>query len=338
MLGAPAKVKEVDGYTAESIPQSLLSSSEPLILKGLVSHWPMVCKGQESDKALKQQLISHYNGTEIGAFLGTPENGGRYFYNADFSNFNFSKVKIRLDELFAHSEAFTEQVDSPTYYVGSASIDGLFPGLRNENDLAALKAHHPLVSIWMGNRSRIAAHQDSPQNIACCVAGNRRFTLFPPEQLENLYIGPLDFTPAGQAVSVVDFHQPDLDAYPKFADAWASARVAELAPGDALLLPSMWWHHVESDGSFNVLVNYWWSEGPEYTGAPMDALQHSLMNIRQLPQNQRQAWKALFDYYVFAEDEQTYSHIPDQVKGPLNGIDESTARQLKSILLNKLNR
>ena len=42
------------------------------------------------------------------------------------------------------------------------------------------------------------------------VAGRRRFTLFPPEQVANLYIGPLDLTPAGQPVSLVDQAQPDL--------------------------------------------------------------------------------------------------------------------------------
>ena len=338
MSDALRKVREIDVCSPEELPLSVLRSTEPLLLKGLINKWSMVESGKVGDQVLKQQILSCYQGKEIGAFLGDGKNNGRYFYNDSITGFNFSKQKVRLDQLLAQSEAFDHVTDSPTYYVGSVGIDGWLPGLRQSNDLPALKDFNPLVSIWMGNRSRIAAHQDAPQNIACCVAGKRRFTLFPPEQLENLYIGPLDFTPAGQAVSLVDFHQPDFQTYPRFKRALESALVAELEPGDALLLPSMWWHHVESEGNFNVLVNYWWNETAAHIGAPMDALQHSIMNIRHLPLEQRKAWQVLFDYYVFADEDLQYEHIPDVAKGPLAGVDEQMARQMKSYLLNKLNR
>ena len=113
--------------------------------------------------------------------------------------------------------------------VGSTTVDTCLPGFRGENDLG-FGERQPLVSIWLGNRTRIAAHHDLPDNIACVVVGHRRFTLFPPEQLENLYIGPLDFTPAGQAISMVDFAKPDLQRFPKFAEAARHAHVAELSP------------------------------------------------------------------------------------------------------------
>ena len=62
--------------------------------------------------------------------------------------------------------------------------------------------------------------------------------------------------------------EPDLGRHPRFAEALASAQVAEMEPGDALFLPSMWWHHVESMSSFNLLVNYWWCTSPPAMGAP----------------------------------------------------------------------
>ena len=61
--------------------------------------------------------------------------------------------------------------------------------------------------------------------------------LFPPDQFRNLYLGPIDNTPAGRAVSMVDFHAPDFNAYPRFREALRHALVAELAPGDAIFIP-----------------------------------------------------------------------------------------------------
>src|SRR5690606_11713964 len=136
-----------------------------------------------------------------------------------------------------------------------------------------------LFSVWVGNRTRIAAHQDVPDNIACVAVGHRRFTVFPPEQLRNLYIGPLDLTPAGQAVSLVDFAAPDHARFPRFAEALRHAQVAELGPGDAIFIPSLWWHHVEGLDSFNVLLNYWWRRTPDYLDSPMNALMLALMSV-----------------------------------------------------------
>ena len=66
----------------------------------------------------------------------------------------------------------------------------------------------PQTNLWMGSKTNVAAHFDSSDNIACVIHGKRRFTLFPPDQIKNLYIGPLDRTPAGQSISLVDFEKP----------------------------------------------------------------------------------------------------------------------------------
>jgi len=168
--------------------------------------------------------------------------------------------------------------------------------------------------------------------------GHRRFTLFPPDQLANLYIGPSDKTPAVQAISLVDFYAPNFEKYPKFREALKHAQVADLEPGDALLLPSMWWHPVESLSSFNVLVNYWMRDLPAYFGASMNALEHAILSIRGLPKNQRAAWKNLFNHYVFDYDQENFQHIPDGALGSLGEITDDTARKIRASLLSKLNR
>jgi hypothetical protein len=328
-------VKEQTGCHYDNLTDQVLKSTSPLILRGLVDTWPVVTKGRSSHLDCINYLKGFYNQNPVQAMVAEANVKGRLFYNDRLDGFNFSRQNLNLNDVLDKIHSHVDDEESPTYYVGSTSIDHVLPGFRNENDIPVLQ-DKPLKSIWIGNRSRVAAHYDVTDNIACAVAGKRRFTLFPPEQIENLYVGPLDFTPAGQAASIVDFHNPDFERFPKFKNAIQHAQVAYLDPGDAIFIPSMWWHHVEGLDSFNVLVNYWWRQVDNHIGAPADALNHALLCIKDLPEEQRQAWKTLFDYYVFNPADN--SHIPKVMRGSLNPIDDLAARKLRATLINKLNR
>jgi len=337
MLEIDRTVEEVGGIRHDDIPAEVLSSAEPLLLKGLVADWPLVKAGRESVVAGCDYLRKYYKDATIGALYGLPETHGRVFYNEDMSGFNFQRVMVKLDKVLAELEAREEDQNPPMFYVGSTTVDTCLPGFRAENDVQFADVE-PLASIWLGNRSRIAAHYDVPDNLACNAVGRRRFTLFPPGQIGNLYVGPVDFTPAGQAISLVDFSNPDPNRFPKFAAAVDNARVADMEPGDALFLPSMWWHHVEGTEPFNVLINYWWRRTPAYLGMPAGALDHAMMTIRDLPHEQRKAWLAAFRHYVFDSGDDATGHIPEDKRGVLAPLDEASARRMRAELLNKLNR
>src|SRR6185436_5224774 len=336
MLPIANAIEEIAGVEPQSLSDELLTRTQPAVLRGLVSSWPVARAGRDSAAATDAYLRRFYKDATVNAMLGAPDIGGRFFYSDDLSGFNFKAVRIRLDAVLDEIARQSTSAAPPAIYVGSTTVDTCLPGFRAENDLA-LGNRQPLVSIWLGNRTRIAAHHDLPDNIACVVAGRRRFTLFPPEQLENLYIGPLDFTPAGQAISLVDFARPDFAKFPKFAAALQQAQVAELGPGDAIFIPSMWWHHIESLDAFNVLVNYWWRQSPGYMDSPMSALMLALMTERDLPPEQRQAWEALFRHYVFDADAQTSAHIPPDARRSLGPLDEAATRELRARILQKLN-
>ena len=216
-------------------------------------------------------------------------------------------------------------------------IDRWLPGFRDNNDIP-IPFPDPLVSFWLGNQTSISAHYDFPDNMACVVSGERRFTLFPPEQVSNLYVGPVDQTPSGQAISMVDFRNPDLHKFPKFAQALEHAQIAEMKAGDALFIPSMWWHQVEAYSQFNLLVNYWWCNSLPALGSPSAALMNAMLSIRDLPKRQREGWKHMFEHYVFSADEETYAHIPEVGRGCLSPLDDTAARRLRANLLNKLNQ
>lgn len=330
-------VQVLEGCEPQNIPDYVFESEVPLVLKGLVEEWPAVKACRRSIDAAAVYLSKFWSDNPVTVFIGDASIDGRFFYNDNYTGFNFKAGIAPLGLVF---QKFAEQRDvdkAQTIYVGSTSVDQWLPGFREHNDVV-VPGDDTTVSAWMGNRSRISAHFDFPDNVACVVAGRRRFTLFPPDQVGNLYVGPLDLTPAGQPISLVDFSNPDFERFPKFATALQSACSYELEPGDAIFIPSMWWHHVEGLSSFNMLVNYWWCPTPVVMGAPLDALMHAVLSIREIPKQKREHWRRLFDHYVFSADESVYEHIPESGRGCLGPLDHAMALRLRAGLAKKLNR
>ena len=330
-------IKELDNVTADDVLDHVREAKEPLVFRGLVADWPLVRSGRVSSREADSYLRNAYDGSPVTAFTGKEKSGGRIFYTEGLADTNFRQIKTDLGWVLDRIREYEGDPDSPVVYMGSMALAYCLPGIKTANSLR-LDGLDATVRIWIGNRSRVAAHYDVPENIACVCAGTRRFTLFPPDQLANLYVGPIDFTPAGQSISLVDFEAPDFDRYPGFAEALEHASSSELEPGDAIYIPSMWWHNVEGREDLNILINHWWRTCPNYMGAPQDALLHAILAIRDLPEEQRAAWRGIFDHYVFDADEASVEHIPADRRGVLGPLDEDAARKLRAVLRSNLNR
>lgn len=291
--------------------------------------------------SLAHYLATFDNGTPVDAILMPPAASGRIAYNESMDGFNFVRNRLPVTTILEQLARYAQFEDPPAVAVQSAPISGCLPGFAAENRLAVLD---PAVEprIWIGNRVTVPAHFDESQNVACVVAGRRRFTLFPPEQVANLYVGPLDFAPTGAAMSIVPFAAADFGKFPRFKDALAAAHTAELGPGDAIFIPTLWWHHVESiDARLNVLVNYWWSGAlgtVEGTASGMDCLLHGLLNIKPMPTELRQAWASLFDHYVFRGSDADLAHIPEHRRGILAKLSPEAAERVRDLLVARLKR
>lgn len=333
----PRAVREIPSAGAQFSASDLASLQEPVIFRGLVDHWPAVAAAKHSQQAVVEYLLGQDVGAVVPVSAGPASLGGRLFYNEDFTGMNVDRGSARFAEVLRRVDQHGANEPPPLIYLASSNIEDCMPRFRTENDLD-FNGLAPVVSAWIGTRTRVAAHNDLPLNIACIVAGKRRFTLFPPDQLGNLYIGPFELTPAGRPISLVDFAAPDFKRFPKFAKALEAALVADMEPGDALFVPSMWWHHVEANGAFNVLINYWWRTVPTYLGTPQDALTHAILTIRDLPPGEKKNWRDAFDYYVFNNDPLAYAHIPENIRGMLGPMTKDRARQIRASLLNSLNR
>jgi len=278
-MNTPAEYRDLDPADFYS---EVASRYRPAILRGFVRHWPAVRKALHSPESLCQYLLGHANEHEVDAVMTPPAERGRLFYKPDMKSFNFARNKVPVARVIEQLARYSQFDAPPSVAIQSALIEDCMPGYAAENVAPAL-APSVRPRLWLGNSIVTPAHFDESSNLACVVSGQRRFTLFPPQQVDNLYLGPLDFAPTPTPISMVDFSAPDFERHPRFREALRHALVADLLPGDALYLPTRWWHHVQSTGVLNMMVNYWWQSdqpAPD-AGATFDALVAALKAINQ---------------------------------------------------------
>jgi hypothetical protein len=114
--------------------------------------------------------------------------------------------------------------------------------------------------------------------------------------------------------------------------------VAELEPGDAIFIPSMWWHHVEALTPFNVLVNYWWRQSPGLHGHADECADAGPADHARTAARAARAWQEIFRHYIFEPGEDSDAHLPPHARYALAPLDEDRARALRGTLVKRINR
>ncbi len=318
---------------AQADVEALALAGAPVLLKGFVDHWPAVAAGRRSPAALNAYLKALDQGAPVPVMEAPAASGGRFGYGPDLREFSFTKRQRPLSETLDRIERGVGMAEAPIIAIQMLPLAQRLPGFPRHNPMPLLPADAE-PRLWLGGPVRTQIHNDPDHNLACVLAGRRRFLLFPPEQVANLYIGPPDRPPP---LSLVDPEAPDLERFPRFADALAAARIAELGPGDALLLPKYWWHHVTSRDPYNAMVNYWWGSTPRGLENARDCFLTALLAIRQLPPSERRYWQAIFDTYVFDEAGAGAAHIPPALRAWLGDMPPhervALRRQLEQAIL-----
>jgi hypothetical protein len=332
-------LQEYEGVDRKRFEMEIVAKGQPAVLRGLVSNWPLVQAARKGEEMLAGSLRSAASAEPFEAWFGPPEIGGKFGYNADFTSFNHDRRLATVDQLIDLLIHQKGHKNPYSIYAGGIPIRRHLPGLIPTLDVPSLDMQRAtLISLWLGNRTRTAAHWDLPQNLACVVSGRRRFTLFPTDQLPNLYVGPLDFTLAGQPVSLVDIERPDLSRYPRFEMALEAAQQAELDPGDALYIPSLWWHAVASLDELGAMINFWWRSAEPPLLTPINALYHAIITMTNLPDDELSRWRLMFDHYVFRASGDPMEHLPQNARGILGRRTPELVARVKKLLIDALSR
>ena len=319
---------------AETFHREIRAACEPVLMKGLVANWPMVAAARAGDEVLVANMTARAANTLLSYSTGEPALEGRFHYTDDVRQLNFSREQATLHDFLQMLLAEASAASPRALAAQGVAAHHCLPGFSQAHPLWLLPPS-VMPRMWIGNAAKVATHNDELENIACVAAGRRRFMLFPPEAVADLYMGPFELTPGGTPISMVHVTAPDLLRFPRFENAVAVAQVAEMEAGDALYIPYQWYHHVEALDSVNILVNYWWDPARQDLGSPWDALLHGITALRGLPADQRRAWKAVFDQYVFLENGDPGAHLPLEARGVL--AQDSTgdiARFKRNVLAN----
>ena len=335
-------MKEIDGVTREHFQREVLPGYEPVVMRGLVGHWPLVAQGRAGLEPCLNYLMSFDKGEAVDAVLARPEPLRAFSYKQALDGFNFTRDKRPYAALFEQLWRYSHFPDPPSLAAQSALVPAALPGLEQANACPLLDAD-AAPRIWIGNRATVPAHFDDSHNLACVAAGRRRFTLLPPQCAPLLYLGPPDYAPTPAPMSVVpDLHRADPAQFPLLREALEHAVVAELEPGDALYIPPLWFHQVEALAPhLNILVNYWWR--PEAAlGRPDDlhlaAMRLAMLAFRHLPDGEREGWRALLAHYAFGARGAELAHIPDAQRHLFGELDAAADAAVRKDLLNLLTK
>jgi len=335
-MSETAQILVRDDVDLKTFNEEIRPAAQPVIMKGLVRDWPVVRAARESSRAFVDFLRRLDPGHQVIVVERPAGSSGHLFYNPQMSGFNFTRSPGQISATLERLLTLADAPEAPTVFLESLPTDDFLPDFAASHPMPFVDAQFG-PRIWIGNRTKVQTHFDLLYNIACVVNGRRRFTLFPPEQIANLYPGPIDFTPAGTPISMVPIVEPDLARFPRYSEALRHARSAELEPGDAIYIPYAWWHCVESLTPFNALVNYWWNDAPRL-GSPYAVLLHAALSLRDLPADQREVWRGMFEHFIFSDPEVSMRHLAPEHRGMLGPPSARRTQEIRNVLVQALSK
>lgn len=278
ITGAPAPITEpmllqAESVVGASVPRLHAPSpaefdrlteegTGPAVLTGCLDEWPLARAFRSaSDDARIAELERLIGRRTVRYTAIAPEEHGQLGYTADGSrtNFSFSSGgKVPFSTFADVLRAMLAGEGRGQAYMQSAPLTGFPELLPHVPDLPYLATGaEGYRQLWIGSGGHVVnLHFDPTHNLIAMLAGRKRVTLIPPDNMTNMYPAPLDCRLGDALGSQVKLLDPDFGRHPRAKEELAKARVAEIGPGEVLYIPPMWWHHVESFG-LNVMLNKW---------------------------------------------------------------------------------
>ncbi|NOK00897.1 MULTISPECIES: cupin-like domain-containing protein [Myxococcus] len=252
----PIAIERISSPTPAFFREHYLEKRRPVVLTGVVSHWPAVTRW--SADSFKQRFGDHRVVVERSR-ASVPSNDPLEFLR------NRYYEEARLGDTIARM--VSGEHPPGAYYVTYANIFDAAPELLGDFESPpqtwGIPPHYPRAlqdrltlrpGFWLGPAGTVSAvHFDRQENFNAQISGRKKWTLYSPQDSRHLYYPALDMPTV--IFSPVDIEAPDARRFPRFAEAQPYETILE--PGELLFIPAGWWHHVRTL-ELSISLNFWW--------------------------------------------------------------------------------
>ncbi|HEX8216678.1 MAG TPA: cupin-like domain-containing protein [Allosphingosinicella sp.] len=250
-MSAIDSVEEVGSIPAAAFIERFVERSRPVVLRGIASGWTAV--RHWTFPALRAGF-----GNQRMRVRGSDQALDVFFGSADEREMSFADY---LDAILADATV-KRRPYLGNFLLNHPEMDPVV--LRLLDDLAFPDFFATLperqLRIWVaGAGQQSTIHNDNYENLNAQIIGRKSFRLFAPGEHDKLYAERVN---EGLWSSPIEIGAPQLDRYPRFAE--ARALHCTLAPGDMLYIPRFWWHQATADTA-SININAW-----HYLGAGRD--------------------------------------------------------------------
>lgn len=244
LIKEDSAVPRVKFPSLESFNTDFLLPLKPVILEGIIDHWPAFNQHPWSIEYLRSVAGCRTVPVEVGSrytdeewsqtLLTVNEFIDRYILNKDGVK---GSGYLAQHQLFDQIPELKEDIRLPDYCC---------LGEGDEDDIT--------INAWFGPGGTVSPlHQDPQQNFLAQVVGSKYIRLYSPEDTDKLYPHQSQLL---HNTSQVEVENPDSERFPEFAKAPYLECV--LQPGDVLFIPVRHWHYVRSL-KLSFSVSFWWS-------------------------------------------------------------------------------
>lgn len=228
-------ITRVENISKKEFIENFYKPQKPVLITGLTKNWPAYEKWKLDyiQERAGEQIVPLYN--------NEPAKDKQSVY-----------APVKEMKLYDYIELLkTEPTDLRIFFY---NILKEMPELLKDFDYPdiGLKFFKKLPALFFGGgESKVFMHYDIdlPDSLHIHFDGDKDVTLFSPEQTPYLYKVPFSI----HNIEDIDMDRPDFEKYPALK--YAEGIKAEMKHGDALYMPSGYWHSIRYlNGGFSMTL------------------------------------------------------------------------------------